>query len=390
MTHTRNRYLTDIIKKKLAYSPVVAIQGPRQCGKSFLAKKLISEKINLATYVTFDRAGDRTFAQSNPESFLLQHEARKPLIIDEAQKVPAIFDAIKYSVDELKTPGRFILLGSTEFSKLTLVRETLTGRISKARLFPFTLSESRHLAFQALNKKAALNPKPLVSRSDLIKYLARGGLPGIFSVNNVAHREALFGDWIALTVERDIHNFPKVKANSEVAYKIMEGIARLDAPDQARLTSYCGRDYRTVAKHLEILKTLFVIVGLQPHALSTGKETYYLCDVGLVNILGGDFRQCLKTYALMELLAKNEYAQQKRRYYYYRNTKGSLIDFIEENDDQLTALKLISKEQFDSRDFAILIALRNKHSKVKLKALGPAAMKLEAEKIEVLPWESVA
>ncbi len=113
----------------------------------------------------------------------MQFEDKKPLIIDEAQKVPVIFDAIKYSVDERRIPGKFIILGSTEFSKLMLVRESLTGRVSKACLYPFTLAESRHATFDSINRAKSLNHSPKIGRVDLLRFLVRGGFPGIFTVN---------------------------------------------------------------------------------------------------------------------------------------------------------------------------------------------------------------
>jgi predicted AAA+ superfamily ATPase len=117
---------------------VIAIQGARQSGKIFLVRELLSPELPTSSYVIFDRPADRELAESASESFLEKYAASAPLIIDEAQKVPKIFDTIKFLVDLQRRPGKYLLLGSTEFSKKTLIRESLTGRISTVRMFPLT------------------------------------------------------------------------------------------------------------------------------------------------------------------------------------------------------------------------------------------------------------
>ena len=118
MSHSRKRYIIEFFFKKLAFSRVVTIQGCRQSGKSYLAKNLLLELLPECLYLTFDQKSLKTFAQDNPESFLSKYKDSSPLIIDEAQKVPDIFDAIKFEVDQNSQPGQYVLLGSTEFSKL--------------------------------------------------------------------------------------------------------------------------------------------------------------------------------------------------------------------------------------------------------------------------------
>lgn len=390
MTHLRERYLTPIIREKLKFNPVVAIQGPRQCGKSFLVKKIIADRIATSEYRTFDQATERNFAKSNPDSYLAQFEDNKPLIIDEAQKVPDIFDAIKFSIDEKKIPGKFIILGSTEFSKLTLVRESLTGRMTKVRLYPFTLSESVHKPFERKNQNNSLVLSPKTNRGETLRYIERGGFPGIFTVNNKNQREALLNDWLELTVDRDIHTFPKVKLDSEIALKILEGVARLEVPDLSSIAKYCKKDTRVVQKHLTALKTLFVITSLEPTSFSSGKTIYFLCDVALVKLLGGDFDRSLRTFVLTELLAKNTYSEKKRKYFYYKNSKGSMVDIVEYEQNKISAIKVIDTEKFDLRDFAVLFALRKKLPKIEIKALAPTSLNLKKEKLVVFPWESVS
>lgn len=137
-------------------------------------------------------------------------------MIDEAQKAPALFDALKFSVDSLRKPGRFLILGSTEFSKLSLIRESLTGRMSRVRLYSMNLAEAVGAAMNSSRARSLLNSELRVSRSQLLQHLERGGMPGVFAVRDRSERESLLRDWLDLTTERDAMLFPKIKADPDL------------------------------------------------------------------------------------------------------------------------------------------------------------------------------
>ena len=141
MPHDRARLVTPTILKKLRFFPIVALQGARQTGKSFLARQILPCELRKIHYLTLDDESLRSAALASARSFLIGYPHAHPLVIDEAQKCPALFDALKLLVDRVRNPGRFILLGSTEFSRLSLIREALTGRMGRVRVFPMTLSE---------------------------------------------------------------------------------------------------------------------------------------------------------------------------------------------------------------------------------------------------------
>ena len=116
--------------------PVVGITGPRQSGKSTLAKTTFPHK----KYVTLDDKEMRELAASNPKDFL--NAFPDGAIIDEAQKVPEIFDAIKLFVDSNKhEPGKYILTGSSQFKLKENMTDSLAGRASFLKLMPFSLGE---------------------------------------------------------------------------------------------------------------------------------------------------------------------------------------------------------------------------------------------------------
>src|SRR3989338_7269409 len=145
MPHSRSRLAITILLKRLKFTPVVAIQGARQTGKSFLVREILAKQITSSGYVSLDDKSKQALAQESPQTFLASMSDFKPAIIDEAQKSPALFDAIKLLVDKNRRTGSFLLLGSTEFSLLQNIRESLTGRMGRIRLYPMTFWEIQGL-----------------------------------------------------------------------------------------------------------------------------------------------------------------------------------------------------------------------------------------------------
>jgi uncharacterized protein len=393
MPHLRNRYLLETIKKRMAFFPVVGLQGARQVGKSALVSQLLPKSIHDVQYVTLDQPTALLFARSNPESFL---QSQLPevgtLAIDEAQKVPAIFDAIKFVVDQRRVPGRFILLGSTEFSQRTLIRESLTGRIGMLRLFPFTLAEAMEIPPAISPSALQVHTPSRVTRGQLMKHLRSGGMPGAFHIRDEATRAVFFNEWINLIVLRDLMLVPRVKLNPDLARNIMEQIALLDEPSVGRLAKALKTDPRRIRTHIDSLEALFVIHKLNPHPLGTGQPIYFHCDVGMATFLGASFERQLQTWVLQELLASAEWRSEIReKFFYYQTARRSLIHFILERPEHAVALKIIAKESVTELDIKILQAFAKKRaSSVELIALGPQNRKFEHPEVRMVAWEAVA
>lgn len=391
MTHLRPRYILPLIKSKLKFAPVVAIQGARQTGKSFIARDLLSTALKDSSYVTFDQKSVRAGAQKRPDSFIAEGLNYKPFIIDEAQKVPDIFDAIKYAVDQKRTPGQFVILGSTEFSTLMKIRESLTGRMSRVRLFPLTIGESRLLPLKRDSHPLSLEAKPRISRADLLRYLSSGGMPGLFTIKNVSERNVLLNDWLTLTIERDIHLIPRLSLDSDLCSEILQRVATLEEPSLARIVMSLKVNTKIVIKHIRVLQTLFVLNTLEPHPLGTGKELYFLVDVAFATLLGASFERQLWTMLLNEQLAYRTYLEQYKKLSYYRTSKGSFIHLVVDyGKGKTTALKILPEESFDSRDLLILSSFANKFSN-QPELIGYSAMQQanSKEKIKLYSWEAI-
>ncbi len=395
MPHLRSRHAMALFQKRLRFSRVVTIQGPRQCGKSVFARQLFGKTAPRSEFETMDVQSARMLAQDNPQSFLLAHSKARPLIIDEAQKAPPLFDAIKAIVDENSEPGQFVLLGSTEFSRELRIKESLTGRMLRTRLFTLTLREC--LEKSALKTFTVLSRSPVATRPQVMQHLDRGGFPGIFAVREPSVREELLRGWLEITVTRDLQQLQTLKLDAELAMNILYQVAQNHEPTAASVAAALRKDTRTVQKYLKAFETLFILHRLDPVPGSTGKPRYYLCDVSLAGYLGGSFERRLETWVLHELMTKISYlGAADHTLGFYRNTKGSLLHWIVQNRKQprhLHALRLVSRERFDQRDTELLKAFEKRQQTdgvtTTLTLLGPNLKPLRLEKVEAVPWESV-
>jgi uncharacterized protein len=394
MPHLRTRFALDILKKKLKFSRIVSIQGARQTGKSVLARDLFQSGI----YTTLDQSKVRSEALERPEVFIetLRQKAvsKETVVIDEAQKAPPLFDEIKSVVDLDKRPGQFLLLGSTEFSHETKIKESLTGRLSRLRLYPLTLSETLGFPQADLSFFKQKNQSN-IKRTELIRFLNQGGLPAVFSVRNEQERFDKLSEWLSLTSERDVTQVLRMKANPDLCARILELIPILEEPTLASLSSRLKRSGRTIQAQLKILKLIFAIHELNPHPLSTGKTLYYLIDPSLVLHLKGEFSRALETALLTDFLARQSYLEKIHyRLSFYRTSKGSFVHFLlEQNANDILAIKVSDSEKLDQRDTLVLDSLHKKmaENQIKLSSLITAGVSQRSKLNEhtVLPWESL-
>lgn len=395
MPHSRQRHIVPQLLKKLSFSPVVTIQGARQTGKSFLAREILPKKCSNFHYTSFDEFLQRDFASRNPDTYLAQYQQNGTLAIDEAQKVPDIFDAIKLSVDQNRIPGKYLLLGSTEFSKLTRIRESLTGRMSRVRLYPMNLAETLELPPNSSKQIGLLAEKSRINRNQFMTYLERGGFPVIFAVRNNGERNSLLQDWLDLTTQRDVLQIPGATILPDLCLQILGAVAKLDEPNTTQISHFLRQDARRVKTHIKILTTLFILNEVMPHRLGTGKPIYYLVDVALAKFLGASFERQIATAFLNEQLSQRSYRDDRTtRITYYRTTKGSVIHFVIERDNAIMPIKILDTEHIDERELMILKAFRAKlladSNKVSLVALSSNRLSLKKDKIEIYPWEAMA
>ena len=156
------RSVSDILRKYASWFPVVSVTGPRQSGKSTLVQSVFSDY----SYVNLELPGDLEAANADPLGFIRSHPA--PLIIDEAQLAPELFNVIQVESDRAGTPGQYILSGSQNYLLRRQITQSLAGRVGILTLPPLSF---RELACAGKAPKAD-------------DYLVRGGYPRLYNIEN--------------------------------------------------------------------------------------------------------------------------------------------------------------------------------------------------------------
>ena len=268
------RTITAKIKQKLDNMLGVVILGPRQCGKSTLAKAIISE-IGAAVYLDLERPSEVSKLR-DPEAFFNLNSDRL-ICLDEIQRVPELFPVLRSVIDENKQNGQFIILGSASPDLIKQSSETLAGRISYFELTPFLLkevSEDHHLKI-------------------LRKLWLRGGFPRSFLASNEKESFEWRLDFIRTFLERDIPQLG-FRTPAKTIGRFWTICAHLHGQllNSSKLGESMGVSHHTVRSYVDILEQSFVLRVLRPYESNLKKRMIkspkiYIRDSGMLHALLG-------------------------------------------------------------------------------------------------------
>ena len=253
------RLLAPRVREALADNPVVLIHGPRQSGKTTLAR-LIGEPRG-HRYFTFDDDAIRASAERDPIGFIAELPARS--ILDEVQRVPALFTALKADVDRRRTPGRFILTGSANVLVVPALADSLAGRMGLLRLHPLSQCEiegSRPRFLDSLFGKGF--PSRVVKRlgDDLYERIVGGGYPAALQRRRTARRGAWYRDYVETQVQRDVRDLSRLRS-----FEALPRLLALASNYTARLlnvTELAGPfnlTRQTIHEYVTLLERVFLV-----------------------------------------------------------------------------------------------------------------------------------
>ncbi len=340
--HKRLRHAHAYFLKLSKLWPSVGMIGARQTGKTTIFKNLELEA--KYSYVSFDDDELREEAENSAKVFLKKRDT--PLLIDEVQKVPAVFNALKLIIDADRIPGRYFLTGSTQFSEKIGIRESLTGRIGTIKLFPFTYMEAHNEVFSPLKSVLHKQTKLKVPAEDLAKASIDGGMPIPMFLRDREQQKAFWSGWLDTTIYRDLAHMYGRGYKPDIALRILRefGVALKNA-EWPGLRSFSA-PARTLHKYLEAMEIIFLVNRMPAHPKSVGGDVWRLLDSGLACYLmgtsdgDGPTLSLMRHYILNELEARLEYSGQKSAFSHYRAAKGASIDFIDE--DSGTAFRIVT------------------------------------------------
>lgn len=377
------REASETLKRISEQFPVVSITGPRQSGKTTLAKQEFPDK----KYVTFDDKNMRELAKSNPIDFLKAFP--EGAIIDEAQKVPDIFDAIKYVVDNNEfEPGKYILTGSSQFRLKDNISDSLAGRIGMITLLPLSISE--------LKADGSLSNEPY-------DYAFNGFYPPFYDDEKNFVRDDWMENYIDTYMDIDVKDYIN-PSNVNAFRKLIRLCATLSGQmvNYDSLSSRIGVSAVTVKSWLSILEASYIIHFLEPDYNNLGKAIVktpklYFVDTGLMSyllrleskeelLLDSHKGALVETMAVSELLKKRFNKGKKSNLNFFRDKNGFEVDIIADwkhtYSIEVKSSNLSEKKM--SNSIRKYIDLRNDNTKGKVYYLGDTTCDING--IEYVSW----
>lgn len=336
------RTATSTLEQLAKGFPVVALTGPRQSGKTTLAKSVFKDK----TYISLENPDEREFAQRDPKRFLQRFP--NGAILDEVQRCPELLSWLQGWVDERGIMGDFVITGSAQFDLFAGISQSLAGRVGRVELLPLSGAELR-TAGQA--------------PSDLNTTLCQGGYPALYD-RDVSPQD-WFANYIATYLERDVRQLIAVRDLAQFQTFVKMCAARTgQLLNLASLGADCGINAVTAKQWLSVLEASYIVTLLKPHHRNFGKRLVkapklYFCDVGLAAwLLGIRDAAALDTHAargalfethvISELMKQRLNAGQPLDLYFWRDHVGHEVDVLIEHAQGLQALEIKSGGTFAS------------------------------------------
>lgn len=327
-----HRKIEGTIKQYLKIFPVVAVLGPRQCGKSTLVKKLSQ---NWGASLFLDLQYDADLSKLDQPNIFFESNTDKVICLDEIQLAPQLFSVLRSVVDQNRQNGKFILLGSASRDLIQQTSESLAGRIGMVYLSPFTLNELNHLPGFNLNS-----------------FWLRGGFPDSYLAENDAFSEIWRTNFIKTFIERDI---PQL--GFQIPALQLKRLLVMCAHNQGQLLNYSklgeslGLTHPTIRRYIDLLEQTFILRTILPFETNVKKRLVkspkvFVRDSGILHQLLAipDFNSLLgnpvfgsswEGVVIENVIVNNP----DWDYYFYRTASGDELDLILEKGNQRIAIE---------------------------------------------------
>jgi hypothetical protein len=346
-------------------TPVVCILGPRQVGKTTLARQLQPER----TYVSFDEASLLDAARFDSVGFVAG--LPQQVILDEVQRVPELLPAIKLSVDNDRRPGRFILTGSANLLLLPGVQESLAGRMEVIYLNPLSEQEKHHSPHSLLASLLAGELKPAISGlqppvAGVAEAVVWGGYPEPNTRTEPRARQ-WFRQYLNAIIQRDVQDIANIRDGDELL-RLLQLIALRTGNliNISNLSQDTGLQRDTIGRYLSVLERLFLIRSLPAWHRNAAKRLIkapkiHLIDSGLCCALSGlksedwsrpdnAFGGVLESFVVQQLICQAGWVDNELRFSHYRDKDQLEVDLVIEQGDRLWGVEIKKAASVQSKD----------------------------------------
>jgi predicted AAA+ superfamily ATPase len=378
------RNIIPSLRDALGDTPVALLGGARQTGKTTLIREGLG--VSPSNYATLDDLEVLGAAASDPAGFLAGlSRAGEPVVLDEVQRAPGLFPAIKASVDRDRRPGRFLLTGSANVLLLPKLSESLAGRMEILTLWPLAQAEIEGAgegrsfvdrlfsSASPMEQFAGLRP---CSREEIVERVVRGGYPEPMA-RSAVRRPQWFESYLAAILQRDVRDLANIEGLTQMPRLLAILAARtaslLNASDISRTA---GIPYSTLSRYLTLLETTYLVhtlpawsgnlttrlikspkivlndTGLAAHLLGVSEERL-LQDPSL-------FGGLLENFVAMEILKDIGWSKTRPSLYHWHTVNREEADLLlERRDGTLVGVEVKASATVGAGDFKGLRALEN-------------------------------
>ncbi len=362
----------------------LCITGPRQSGKTTLARQLFRNK----PYLSFENPETQQDAEVNPSAFLAKY--KQGAILDEVQRVPGIFRYLQGVIDSNSRRGQFILTGSNNFLLNEKISQSLAGRVGYLHLLPLSFAELKNYSTES---------------GDCHKMMLKGGYPEIWS-NNL-NADKWLSSYVQAYVQRDVRQLKNI-----INYAAFNRFIQLCANYAGRILNrddiarQCGVDTKTILAWIGLLEASFILFRLQPWYKNLNKRIVkspkiYFYDTGLLchllNIKSIASLQKSSNYGfifenwIISEIKKNRFnAGENPGMYYFRDSTGNEVDLILDHMDAPIAIEIKSGKKTGNEMFrGLKFWQRNSANSQCVLVYGGHKSEMISDQLSILPWHEV-